>query len=110
MPDQTESVLAKIELLGALGYLYWRLGENDRAWKSLNKGILLADKDELSQIRSWLLNSLAILLYEKKEYQEASEIYTKILEKDLQDGLLWMNLAVISSALGKNSEASGSWP
>jgi len=105
LPDQTESVLAKIELLGALGYLYWRLGENDRAWESLNQGILLAERDELSQIKSWLLNSLAIVLYEKKEYQEASEIYTKILEKESQDGLLWMNLAVISSALGKNSEA-----
>jgi len=105
LPDQTESVLAKIELLGTLGYLYWRLGENDRAWKSLNRGILLAEKDELSQIKSYLLNSLAILLYEKKEYQEASEIYTKILEKESQDGLLWMNLAVIGSALGKNSEA-----
>ena len=105
LPNQTESVLAKIELLGALGYLYWRLGENDRAWKSLNKGILLANKDELSQIKSWLLNSLAILLYDKKEYQEASEIYTKIMEKESQDGLLWMNLAVISSALGKNGEA-----
>ena len=105
LPDQTESVLAKIELLGALGYLYWRLGENDRAWKSLNKGILLAEKDELSQVKSSLLNGLAILLYEKKEYQEAAVIFTKILEKESQDGLLWMNLAVISSALGKNGEA-----
>ncbi len=105
LPDQTKSVLAKIELLGALGYLYWRLGENDRAWKSLNKGILLAEKDELSQVKSSLLNGLAILLYEKKEYQEAAVIFTKILEKELQDGLLWMNLAVISSALGKNGEA-----
>ena len=105
LPDQPESVLAKIELLGTLGYLYWRLGENDRAWKSLTKGVQLAEKDELSQIRSWLLNSLAILSYEKKEYQEASEIYTKILEKEAQDGSLWMNLAVVSSALGKNSEA-----
>ena len=105
LPDQPESVLAKIELLDALGYLYWRLGENDRAWKSLTKGILLAERDELSQTKSWLLNSLAILSYEKKEYQEASEIYTKILEKESQDGFLWMNLAVISSALGKNSEA-----
>jgi len=105
LPDQTESVLAKIELLGALGYLYWRLGENDRAWKSLTKGILLAEQDELSQTKPRLLNSLAILLYEKKEYQQASEVYTKILEKESQDGFLWMNLAVISSALGKNSEA-----
>jgi tetratricopeptide (TPR) repeat protein len=105
LPDQTESVLAKIELLGALGYLYWRLGQNDKAWKAVTDGIRLADKDELSQVKMQLLNSQAILSYEKKEYQEASKIYKEILETRPQDGFLWMNLAVVSSALGKNSEA-----
>ena len=105
MPNQTESMYAKAELLGELGYLYWMLGENDKALKSLSQGILLAEKDELSQIKSWLLNGLAILSYEKKEFQEASEIYTKILAKESLDGFLWVNLAAILSALGKNSQA-----
>ena len=81
------------------------LGENKKAWQSLSSGILLAGTDELSQIKSWLLNGQAIILYEKKEYREASEIYAKILKENSKDGFLWMNLAVILHALGKNNEA-----
>ncbi len=98
-------MLARIELLGALGYLYWMLGENDKARQLLTTGILLAETNELLQIKTWLLNDLAILSYEKKEYQEASEIYAKILKRESKDGFLWMNLAVILNALGKNYEA-----
>ena len=96
---------ARIEILGDLGYLYWRLGENDKAFQSLTTGTLLAKTDELSQIKSWLLNGLAILSYEKKEFQEASEIYAKILQKESKDGFLWINQAIVLNALGKNSEA-----
>ena len=105
LPDRTESVLARIEILGALGFFYWMLGENDKAEQSLSTGILLAGMDELSQIKSWLLNGLAIISYEKKEYREASEIYGKILQEGSKDGFLWMNLAIVLHALGKNSEA-----
>jgi len=105
LPDRTESVLARIEILGALGFFYWMLGENDKAEQSLSTGILLAGMDELSQVKSWLLNGLAIISYEKKEYREASEIYGKILQGGSKDGFLWMNLAIVLHALGKNSEA-----
>ena len=105
LPDEPESVLARIELLGALGYLYWKLGENNKAWKAVTDGLLLAGKHGLSQVKPNLINSLAILTYEKKEFQEASNLYTENLEMKLPDGFLWMNLAVISSALGRNSEA-----
>ena len=105
LPDQTESVLARIELLSALGHLYWRLGQSSKAWKAVTDGILLADRGELLQAKAQLLNSLAILFYEKKEFQEAFEIYTEILAMRPQEGFVWMNLAVVSSALGRNSEA-----
>ena len=105
LPERIESTLAKIELLSELGHLYWMLGENDKAMRSLTTGIPLAEKEELSQIKSSLLNGLAILSYEKKEYQEASEIYSKILKRESQEGFLWMNLAVTINALGRNSEA-----
>lgn len=105
LPTQAESAVARIEILGALGYLYWMLGENDKAWQSLTTGTLLANTDELSQIKSWLLNGLAILSYEKKEYQQAYQIYTNILKEESKDGFLLMNLAIILNALGKNTEA-----
>jgi len=105
LPDEPESVLSRIELLGALGYLYWKLGENDKSWKAVTDGILLAGKHKLPQSKTQLLNSLAILSYEKKEFQEAFKIYTEIPEIGREDGFLWMNLAVVTSALGRNSEA-----
>ena len=70
LPNRSESVVARIEILGALGYLYWMLGENGKALQSLTTGTLLARTDALSQVESWLLNGLAILSYEKKEFQE----------------------------------------
>ena len=106
LPDRSESMLAKAELWGELAYLYWRLGENDRARQCLANGIPLAEKGELSQIKAWLLNGLAILSYEKKEYREGFKIYSTVLQGKTRDGFLWMNLAVITSALGKNSEAA----
>lgn len=106
LPERTESTLAKAELLGELGHLYWRLGENDKARQSLTTGMPLTENKELSQIKSWLLNGLAILSYENKEYKEASDIYVKILTGESQAGFLWMNLAVTTSALGRNSEAA----
>jgi len=105
LPERTESASARVEILSALGYLYWMLGENKKAWELLSTGILLAGTDELSQIRSRLLNGLAIILYEKKEYRVASEIYGKILKEESKAGFLWMNLAIVLHALGKNSEA-----
>ena len=105
LPERAESWMARIEILGDLGHLYWMLGENNKAWQSLSSGILLAGTDEMSQIRSWLLNGQAIILYEKKEYREASEIYAKILKRESKDGFLWMNMAVGLHALGKNTEA-----
>ena len=105
LPNRSESVAARIEILGALGYLYWMLGESGKALQSLTTGTLLARTDALSQVKSWLLNGLAILSYEKKEFQEASEIYAKILQKESKDGFLWMNQAIVLNALGKNSKA-----
>jgi tetratricopeptide (TPR) repeat protein len=105
LPNRTESVAARLEILYTLGYLYWMLGENDKASQSLTTGTLLAKTDDLSQIESWLLNGLAILSYEKKEYQAASAIYAEILQRESKDGFLWMNQAIILNALGKNSEA-----
>ncbi|HUH96329.1 MAG TPA: tetratricopeptide repeat protein [Anaerolineales bacterium] len=105
LPDRTESALARAELLSELGYLYWRLGENEKAMQSLTGGMAMAENKELAQVRSWLLNGLAILAYERHEYQEAFEIYSKILKGGSQDGFLWMNLAVTTSALGRNNEA-----
>jgi tetratricopeptide (TPR) repeat protein len=85
--------------------LYWSLGDTPTSIERLNRGMELARKPELSKIRTWLLNGLAIITYEAGEYQKAAESYDGLVSGGRSDALLWINLSVVLCALGKNQEA-----
>jgi len=105
LPDQPEASSQRIELAEVLGHLYWKLGENPMAVESLSRGVAAAQNAMFLQTRAWLLNGVAIITYERKEYQKAGEIYSEILESNPKDGFLWINFAITLCALGKNREA-----
>ena len=102
LPDSPESFAMRIELLYALGYLYWALGDVSQARDQLILALDLAGRPEYLHTRNQLLNGLAILTYEADNYQEASNIFTELIEKEPANALFRMNLAVALSALGKN--------
>jgi len=102
LPQGPESFAMRIELLYALGYLYWALGELPQAREQLIHALDLARRQEYLHARGQLLNGLAILAYEEDSYQEASNFYTELVENEPANALLRTNLAVVLSALGKN--------
>jgi tetratricopeptide (TPR) repeat protein len=102
LPDSPESLSIRIELLNNLGYLYWTLEDDLQASVILTSAAELARHEDFHNIRIQILNGLAILAYERKNYQEAFNIYTELVNKNPKNALLRVNLAVVLSALGKN--------
>ena len=105
LPEGPESTAQRIELYEILGQLHWRLGEAARALDALSRGLAIAKTEQLADARAWLLNGVAIISYERRDFDKSHEIYTEILADRPQDGFLLMNLAVTLSALGRNREA-----
>lgn len=105
LPDRPESLSSRLELLYTIGYLYWFLGDTPRALELLQSGIALAHSSELSMIRTWLLNGVAILYYERGRYKEAVAIYKDLIAKNQEDGNIRINFAITLCALGRNFNA-----
>lgn len=104
LPGNEESLSTRAELLYGIGYLYWLLGNNRHAMKTLADGTNLVGDYELPGIRAQLLNGRAIIQYEAEEYEKAFEIWKQALENQPDDGLLLINTGIVSSALGRNQE------
>lgn len=102
LPAGLESLSSRIELLYTLGYFHWLSGDVRQAEEELSRAADFAKRDEFLDLRIQLLNGLAILLYEKGDYQKAHDIYADITNKAPKNGLIYMNQAVVLSALGKN--------
>jgi tetratricopeptide (TPR) repeat protein len=102
LPDRPEALSSRIEILHTLGYIYWILGDISQADNFLTSALDLAARDEFQAIKEKSLNGLAILAYEKGEYQKAFDIYSNLVEKNTGSGLFKSNFAVVLSALGKN--------
>lgn len=105
LPARAESLSTRIELLYTLGYLYWALGDIQKSRQALNTGLELAQRPELSRIKTWLMNATAILEYETGVRQKASKILADLNADSPQDSLIAMNYGTALCALGKNSEA-----
>jgi tetratricopeptide (TPR) repeat protein len=102
LPQGPESISTRIELLYTLAYSYWLLGDVIRAKEELTLAVEFASREEFLNVRILLLNGLAILSYEKGDYQEALNIYTELAGSNPGNSLLKINLAVVLSALGKS--------
>jgi len=105
LPNSPESLSSRIELLYTIGYLYWILADITKALELLQSGIDLAHRPELAIVRTWLMNGIAILCYEKGEYKRALSVYRDLIAKNPGDVILRINFSTTLCALGKNSDA-----
>jgi tetratricopeptide (TPR) repeat protein len=105
LPAGTEATAQRIELYEILANLHWKLGGAADALDALSRGLAIAGDHSLAHARAWLLNGVAIVSFERADFEKAAEIFTEILETSPEDGFLWMNLAVTLAALGRNREA-----
>ncbi len=102
LPDSPESLSMRIELLNALGYLYWNLGDVMQAKEQLSSAVGLAKREEFQTVKTQLLNGLAIISYEMGNHQDAFNIYSDLVDINPKNNLPRINLAVVLSAMGKN--------
>lgn len=105
LPDTTESLSTRIELLYNIGYLYWVLGNSEKASKAFTAGFDLAKDYDLPQIRSKLLNSIAILYYEQAQFDQAIKFFKEAIVSNTSDTSLLINLSTACCAIGRNQEA-----
>ncbi len=105
LPRNAEARSSRIDLLYNLGYLYWEAGNSEKAAEELNAGLELATGPYAGEIRSALLNGLAILSYETHDYARAADVLQQALQSRSEDATLLINLGVTSNALGRNQEA-----
>ncbi len=105
LPDRAEAVAARIELLCVLGHLHWSLGNLEQARERLSDAMAMTRKFQLSDPHSRVLNGLAIIHYERAEYNPCLAFYEEALQAHPRDSLLWINASFALGALGKNSVA-----
>lgn len=78
--ENTKNANLRIESCYALGKAYRELGGNlSQSEYYLNKTIELSHEIDLNEMRGKALNSLGIVNWDKKEYQESIECYDKAL-------------------------------
>jgi tetratricopeptide (TPR) repeat protein len=106
LPQNAEARSSRVDLLYNLGYLYWVLGDTQRSTQRLHTGLELAPGPQAGESRSSLLNGLAILSYEAKDFARAAELLQQALLAHADDAMLLINLSIVSNALGRNQEAA----
>lgn len=106
LPENAEARSSRIDLLYNLGYLYWASGDADTAAERLNAGLQLASGSDSVEARSSLLNGLAVLCYESKDYARTAALLQQALQAHPDDASLLVNLSVTSNALGRNQDAA----
>jgi tetratricopeptide repeat protein len=105
LPHNAEARSSRIDLLYNLGYLHWAAGEADQADQKLKAGLDLASGGDARDMRSALLNGLAVLSYDAQDYAAASDLLHQALQERPEDVTLLINLSAASNALGRNQEA-----
>jgi tetratricopeptide (TPR) repeat protein len=106
LPNNDEARASRVDLLYNLGYLYWASGDAQNASRRLHAGLELAQGAQASEARAALLNGLAILCYEAKDYAQAADLLQQALQLHPDDALLLINLGFTSNASGRNQDAA----
>jgi tetratricopeptide (TPR) repeat protein len=81
------------------------MGNSTKALEAFSAGIDQLKDIKLPQVRSNLLNGMAIIYYEADQYERAVEFYKQAIMNDPKDGTLLINLSAACCALGRNQEA-----
>jgi Flp pilus assembly protein TadD len=105
LPRTNESLSTRIELLYNIGYLFWVLGNSDKASKAFKEGFALAKDYDLPQIRSKLFNGTGIIYYEEAQFDLAIKFFKEAIVSNATDNSLLINLSTVCCALGRNQEA-----
>jgi tetratricopeptide (TPR) repeat protein len=105
LPDNPESLSARVELRYSIAYLLWALGDLSGASESLTAGLELANDHDLQELRSRLLNGLGILRYEAGELAEALNQFRYGLRLWPSSTSLLVNHAAASCMAGRKQEA-----
>jgi len=96
-----ETSTAHVQEIGILAYYYWLTGENQKTTNLLEKELKQTKPIELVDLRTVLLNSMAINCYDESHYRDALHWIEKALENDSNSGLLWANHGIICRSAGK---------
>jgi tetratricopeptide (TPR) repeat protein len=105
VPVRAESSSTRTELLYAIGYLHWALGDAAAASQALHSGLELAGQGKLVRMQSWLSNAAAIIDYEADKLDRAHAELARLAGARADDPVPAMNLGLTLSALGRNSDA-----
>lgn len=95
IPSRGETVVNYVRELGHLSYYHWLLGENEKVTSLIEDGLKLLDMFELKDMRSMLLNVLAINCFDRGNFQEAFQRIEQALMLSPSQGLLWSNHGVM---------------
>jgi tetratricopeptide (TPR) repeat protein len=105
LPDSPEALSTRIELHGGIGYLYWIMGELERAAEWFRTGLALVDDHELPELKARLLNCMGIIAYERSEHSAALDHFNQGLRYRSSSRALLINTSAANCMLGRIQEA-----
>lgn len=105
IPERPESVAFLIDTQYDLGYMCWLEGNLDGAEKNLEKGLNLVVAYGIDEARTKLINGLAIINYERENYQKSMDLLESLVKEDSRDCVVILNHAISTFALNKRYEA-----
>ncbi|MFN2121104.1 MAG: tetratricopeptide repeat protein [Anaerolineales bacterium] len=105
LPDNPESLSARVELHYSIAYLRWAVGDETGASEALAAGLELAGGHDLPELRSRLLNATGILRYGAGEFDEALDQFSQGIRLRPSSTSLLVNYAAASCMVGRKQEA-----
>ena len=105
LPENSEAISTRIEILLALGHLDWIRNDLVNAKERLSSGFKLANRLNVGSAKAKLLNALAIVSYEAQNREAALSQLEKAIENNPQDSIPNINLGITYQALGQRKNA-----
>jgi tetratricopeptide (TPR) repeat protein len=105
LPENSESVSTRVEILFSLAYFDWINDNLVDAKMKLSSGFDLANRLNIGHIKAEFLNAMAIISYELQNKEEALSQLEKAIENNPQDSILNINLGITYQALGQRRKA-----
>ena len=105
IPDQPEAKVLRTDLQLELGYMSWQEGDLAGAEETLRKGLDSASTHSFNLARAKFMNGLAIIAYERADYQKALALLETVVRENPRDCAFLMNQAISLFASNKRSIA-----
>jgi ParB family chromosome partitioning protein len=105
LPDRTEALSIRSNLLLSLGILYWRKGAMDTAVEHLNEALGIATKIDDPRLQAACFNAIAIVQTDLGLVDDAIGSYQKTIALAPDQTFTWNNLGNLYEKLGRCEEA-----